>query len=94
MIVWKNIDPVLTTARNADETAHPRKIIVPIDIACAELEAALGNAGFALLGTGEYVRLRRIPELIRKRSKAENQRSKAEAENWYRERQRDWLDGM
>jgi hypothetical protein len=85
-------DAILTTVRNTDETAHPRKIIVPIDVDLAELQAALGNAGFALIGEGEYVRLRRIPESIRKRSKAENKRSKSE--NWYRERQRDWLDGQ
>lgn len=117
----------LTTVRNTDETTHPRKIIVPIDIDLAELEGALGKAGFALFGKGEYVRLRRIPECIIKRKMNElilersindgaiSQEDKEciqldtsitrkprkrmrdvaiDRENWYRARQKDWLDGL
>ena len=76
--------PILTGVRNTNETSHPRKIIVPIDIDLAELKEALGNAGFCLFGKGEYVRLKRIPEILRKPSKRE-------VENWYRERQADWI---
>jgi hypothetical protein len=52
---------ILTSVRNAEPRKPPQKIIIPIDIDLAELQEALGSAGFALIGEGEYVRLRRIP---------------------------------